>query len=272
MATRPPEADLAGIRVLVCRPQPEAGRLAAFLQACGAQVRVMPLIERVELPETAADRSLLQNLDLFQHVIAVSPHAARSLLERIDTWWPQVPVGLHWYGVGAGTAAVFAAAGLDPQAPPDGFTSEHLLALPGLQAPAGEKVLLARGARGRELIRDTLVQRGAEVTELCLYERRQPALTGADLQAHLGHFDPHAIVALSAETLNNLMALGENSDHNLKQRLLVVPVARVAEQARDAGFARVITPDSLTDDAIATAIAEHLAGSARTPRPNIQPS
>lgn len=272
MATNPPEASLTGARILVCRPQPEAGRLAAFLEACGAQVRVLPLIERVDLPETAADRTLIQNLDLFHHIIAISPHAARRLLERIDTWWPQLPVGLHWYGVGAGTAAVFAAAGLSPQAPPDGFTSEHLLALPTLQHPAGEKVLLARGDRGREVISRTLVRRGAEVTELALYERRCPDLPEQHLRDHLAGFDPHAIVALSGETLNNLMALGENSDHNLKQRLLVVPVDRVADQAVRAGFQWVRTPQGLADDAVATCIAEHLAPAAGSRRSPIQPS
>ncbi|MDX1633204.1 MAG: uroporphyrinogen-III synthase [Marinobacter sp.] len=268
MVTPRPEADLAGARVLVCRPEPEAGRLAAYLEACGAEVRVLPLIERVDLPETAADRTLIQNLDLFQHVIAVSPYAAGRLLERIDTWWPQFPVGLNWYGVGASTAAVFAAAGLTPQAPPDGFTSEHLLALPGLHAPAGEKVLLARGERGRELVRDSLNRRGAVVSELILYDRRRPSWSESDLRDHLGDFDPHAIVALSGETLNNLMALGENSDHNLKQRLLVVPANRVAQQARASGFDWILTPASLADDAIATGIAEHLARPARAPRPN----
>lgn len=272
MATPRPEADLTGARVLVCRPEPEAGRLAGHLAACGAEVRVLPLIERVDLPETAADRTLIQNLDLFGHVIAVSPYAARRLLDRADTWWPQLPVGLNWYGVGASTAAVFASAGLVTQAPADGFTSEHLLALPALQTPAGEKVLLARGQRGRELIRDSLLRRGAEVSELILYERRPPAWSEADLQQQLVDFDPHAIVALSGETLNNLMALGENSDHNLKQRLLVLPANRVAEQARGWGFERILTPDTLADDAIATGIAEHLARPARAPRPNTQPS
>ena len=259
MVTHPPDRALSGRRVLVCRPRPEGERLAGQLARAGASVRLFPLLERSELPETASQRTLVQNLDQFQHVIAVSPHAARLLLARIDTWWPQFPVGLHWYGVGTGTAATLSAAGLTPEASTEGFTSEHLLQLPGLQTPRGEKVLIARGEGGRELIRDTLTERGADVHELPLYRRQCPAWSAADIRSHLDQFAPEAIVVLSGETLNNLIALGENSDHNLRQCLLVVPVERVAALARQAGFQRVRTPESLEDGAVERCIASHLA-------------
>ncbi|WP_404367612.1 uroporphyrinogen-III synthase [Marinobacter sp.] len=268
MATHLPEAPLKGKRVLVCRPRPEGERLAEHLTQAGARVRLLPLLDREELPETPAQRSLVQNLDLFRHVIAVSPHAARLLLARVDTWWPQLPVGLHWYGVGAGTAAVLESAGLTPGVPAGGFTSEHLLELPGLQLPEGERVLIARGEGGRELIRDTLLQRGADVSELLLYRRQCPAWSADDISSHLDVFAPDAIVVLSGETLNNLIALGKNSDHNLQQRLLVVPVERVAKQARAAGFQFVKTPDSLDDRAIARCIAGHLACSRQNKQNN----
>jgi uroporphyrinogen-III synthase len=258
MATLRPDLPLENCRVLVCRPEPEAARLAQHLERAGAHVRVLPLLERRELPENAAQRSLIQDLDLFQHIIAVSPHAARLLLSRIDAWWPQLPTGINWYGVGAGTAAVFATAGLYSQAPQQGFSSEHLLALPELQSPAGERVLLARGDRGRELIHATLLERGAAVSELMLYRRQRPALAAAVVKSHLASFDPDVIVVLSGETLNNLIALGENNDHNLQQRLLVVPIERVAQQARRAGFTNLCLPEHLTDEGIAAGIASYL--------------
>lgn len=217
------------------------------------------MLERVTLDETPAQRTLIQNVDQFQHVIAVSPYAARLLLERLDTWWPQLPVGLSWYGVGTATAAEFQRAGLTPVAPAEGFTSEHLLGLPSLSAPIGERVLLARGEQGRDLIRDTLRQRGADISELSLYQRRSPNYSQADIDDALCTFNPDVIITLSGETLNNLIALGKNTNHNLKQRLLVVPAERVAEQARRAGFQKVCLPDGLDDDAIVTCITDHLA-------------
>lgn len=261
MATLQPELPLAGRRILVCRPRPESQRLSEYLRQAGARVREFPLLERRILDETPVQRTLVQNLDQFAHVIAVSPFAARLLLERIDAWWPQPPVGIKWYGVGAATADTLAAAGLEPQTSTTGFTSEHLLELSDLAAPAGEQVLLACGEQGRELIRDTLRQRGAEVTELALYRRQCPAYSNAELEDALSTFSPDVVITLSGETLNNLVALSQNTNHNLQQQLLVVPVERIAQQARAAGFRWVGLPAALDDNAILTCIADQLAHS-----------
>ncbi|MBC7184043.1 MAG: uroporphyrinogen-III synthase [Marinobacter sp.] len=260
MAIHQPEPDLNGRRVLICRPEPEASRLASRFRSAGAAVRILPLIDREPLPETPERRTLILSLDEFSHVIAVSPFAARLLLDEIDAWWPQIPMGIRWYGVGAGTAAVLAEHGLSPRRPPEGWTSEALLALPSLQKLQGERVLLARGENGRELIRETLEARGARVTPLPLYRRFRPDYPPELIQATLESFAPEAIVALSGETLNNLIALSANSGHNLYDRLLIVPADRVAEQARAAGFRNPCIPGSLADNDIVAAVATQLAG------------
>ncbi|MDX1755183.1 MAG: uroporphyrinogen-III synthase [Marinobacter sp.] len=259
MATPPSKPPLAGHRVLICRPEPEASRLAARFQAAGADTRIVPLLERQSLPDSPQRRSLIQNIDQFQHVIAVSPYAARLLLESLDTWWPQLPVGIHWYGVGGGTARVLEQAGLAPHWPRQGHDSEALLALPELHAVSGEKVLLVRGEQGREVLADSLRQRGAEVTPLALYSRHCPAQARATLPQALNTFNPDAVIALSGETLNNFIALGENTDHTLGQRLLVLPVPRVADRASAAGFHNLCIPASLQDDDIVAAVTQSLS-------------
>ncbi|SFR82459.1 uroporphyrinogen-III synthase [Marinobacter daqiaonensis] len=241
---------LSRARVLICRPEPEASRLARAFREKGADTRALPAIEREPLPETPEARQLVLDLDLFQHVIAVSPFAARQLLERIDEWWPQFPTGIHWYGVGSGTAAVFRKAGLHPETPKQGYTSEALLALPSLQRLDHDQVLLARGEHGRELIRETLEQRGARVTALALYRRVLPCHPADTVKYCLDDFHPDVIVTLSGETLNNFIALSHNSGHNCHDSLLLVPVERVAREATAAGFSRVICADGMTDEDI----------------------
>lgn len=243
-----------GLRILVCRPEPEASRLADEIRSAGHTPIVLPLIERQPLPETPEQRSLIQDLDLFHHVIAVSPYAARQLLERIDPWWPQFPTGIHWYGVGKGTASVLQSAGLAPVCPAQGWTSEALLEAPELAGLEHQKVLIARGDQGRELLRETLQERGARVTVLPLYRRRRPEHPPEQLRALLDDGPPDAIIALSGETLNNLIALGKNTAHTFYNALLVVPAARVAKQARGAGFRRVLVPDGLDAPALIASI------------------
>ncbi|MBE02167.1 uroporphyrinogen-III synthase [uncultured Marinobacter sp.] len=259
MAT--PRADrpaLACRRILICRPEPEASRLARAFEIQGADVRCLPLLVREPLPETPEQRTLLLDLDRFSHVIVVSPYAAQRLLEALNTWWPQLPVGIRWYAVGAGTARVLTRQGLSVRRPAAGWTSEQLLALPSLQRIDGDRVLLARGQEGRELIRETLSARGAQVTTLPLYRRRCPDYPADVLAQRLGHFDPDAVVTLSGETLNNLIALCAKSGHNLYDKLLVVPAERVARAARDAGFRHTCVPAGLADPDIVSAVADCL--------------
>jgi uroporphyrinogen-III synthase len=192
-------------------------------------------------------------------VIAVSPYAASLLTEWLDIWWPQTPTGVLWYGVGAGTAAVFADYGLDTRRPITGHTSEALLALPELAQLEHKKVLIVRGEQGRDLLPQALQDRGAQVTLLPLYRRFAPEHDEAAVSHHLTRFDPEVVITLSGETLNNLISLGNNNGHNLKQCLMVVPVERVARLAREAGLPNVCVPESLADHAIVAAVADQLA-------------
>ncbi|SFM01257.1 uroporphyrinogen-III synthase [Marinobacter zhejiangensis] len=258
-ATQNKHGPLSGRRILVCRPEPEASRLTASLEAAGAEARALPLLERAALPDSPEQRTLIQSLDQFHHIIAVSPYAARLLLELLDTWWPQPPMGIHWYGVGAGTASVLSEAGLATSWPEGGVDSEALLAMPSLNQVDGERVLLVRGETGRELIHDTLRQRGADVSILPLYRRQCPPQAKQQLPRLLASFEPDAVVVLSGETLNNFIALGQNSDHTLNQRLMVVPALRIAEQAANQGFRNTCVPDTLTDQGIIAAVAEYFA-------------
>ena len=263
MATHQPDSTvlpLAGQRVLICRPQPEADRLAVAFRDAGAQAECLSLIDRAPLALHGEHQAHIHNLDQFQHIVAVSPYAARQLMDHVDIWWPQLPAGIHWYGVGAGTAFELSRHGIAALKPNHGWTSEALLALPQLQNLDNQRVLLARGSEGRDLLRSTLQQRGAQITVLPLYQRFCPQYSATQLAHALNDFNPDAVITLSGETLKNLIALCEKNDHNLYRKLLIVPVERVAEQAQTAGFACPLVPSGLADSDIVASVIENLTG------------
>jgi uroporphyrinogen-III synthase len=134
--------------------------------------------------------------------------------------------------VGAGTRRALEARGVASIiAPEDGADSEALLALPQMRRFEQSRVLVLRGAGGRELIGETLAARGAQVSVVECYRRARPA-PGA---APAGALD--AACANSGETLDNLVALLGLA--RLRDTPLFVPHERVAQRARDMGFATV---------------------------------
>ena len=247
MATGP-NRPLAGRRILVCRPQPKADQTCAALSEAGAEALALPMMEIQRREPDGRDRSLFQDLDQYQVIIAVSPTAAQLLLEHLDPWWPQWPIGIEWWGPGAGTAQVFDEAGLTGHSPSRGHDSDALLAEPAFDADsiAGKRVLIAKGEGGRETLIETLQERGARVDTLSLYRRQIPDWSGTTLENTFRDFNPDTILALSGETLKNLLDLVQNTRAKPAECTLVVPVDRVAAQARDAGFSDVRVPTTLS--------------------------
>ncbi len=248
--------------VLVTRPRGQGGPLLASLRAAGMRAVHRPLMDLEPLPALPPLlRQMIANLDQYQHVIFISANAVRFGLECIDDFWPQLPVGLHWYAVGGSTAALLRERGLDVRLPRTTMDSEGLLALPELSSVDGQRVLIVKGVGGRELLARALGERGAEVDELACYQRSCPGLAPGELAALLLREQIDTILLSSGEGLQNMLALlsaGETT--KFRDIALVVPSSRVATQAREAGFRRVVTADNASDAAMLGALQQWRAG------------
>lgn len=259
MAT--PEPTLAGLEVLVTRPAERADTLVEAIRAAGGRARHRPLLEIVALDRgTDADiwrqtDEKLRALDRYQRVIAASVSAVHYGLAWIGRHWPLLPP-LRWYAIGTATAAALAERGVAATAVTGSMTSEELLALPELQRLAGERALLLRGVGGRELMAETLRARGAAVDYAECYRRRNPAL-GDNERAALWQPAADVVCVNSGETLANLWHhLPEPGRRLYRQRPLLVPSERVAEQARGLGCERVLVAANAGTEATLAALRE----------------
>lgn len=252
------------IKILATRPEAMAERLVLPLQAAGYQVSNVPLLAIEPLALQAQQKQWLIDLDLFRRVVVISPSAADVLLDVLDDYWPQWPVGVNWYTVGQGTKLRLEQAGIEAVCPEQGDKSEDLLQHPDLQQLAGEKVLLAKGVGGRDLLYDTLTARGAKVSILPLYERVKPKLRPEQLDELLAG-NHQVLVVTSGESLlqyvafvqarflqasTNLQAL----EQQLNRCWLLVPSYRIEQQARQLGFNAVVNTDGAGAAAILAAI------------------
>ena len=227
---------LAGRTVLVTRPAHQAAALVRTIQSAGGEAFVFPALEIEAVPAADLSASLAQ-LVTADIVIFISPNAAQFGMAAIRA----LPAASRIFAVGAGTARVLRAQGIQDVVTPDGQDSEALLALPQLQEVTGKVVMIVRGVGGRPVLADTLAARGAEVHYLECYRRVRPQADAGPLLARWQAGGIDAVTVTSAETLHNLAALlGEAGAPWLTATPLFAPHEKIAEAARRFGIAQVI--------------------------------
>jgi uroporphyrinogen-III synthase len=246
----PSRAPLDKTTVWLTRPAGQGATLRAELERLGATVQHLPLLAIEPFAPSQADRQKLIDLDRYDLVFYVSTNAATLGLDAIAQWWPQYPAGIGNFAVGSGTAAVLEQQGLQVSYPRERMSSEALLALPGLQAIAGKKALIVRGAGGREIIAEGLRARGATVDYVELYARSLPDHPPAQLHALLHDAPPSALVVSSADALDNLKTLFAPISQAWVQLPLVVSSVRLAEHAAILGFQNTAVVEGASDVAI----------------------
>ncbi|HSQ70732.1 MAG TPA: uroporphyrinogen-III synthase [Steroidobacteraceae bacterium] len=225
------KASLAGITVVVTRPAAQSGPFVASLHAAGAEPIAIPalVIEPLALDPAEApadpDWLIFTSANAVEHYPGPLPGTGRSRIAA----------------VGRATARALAERGIKVDAlPRERFDSEGLLALPQFAAPLRAKVLIVRGQGGRELLREELERRGAELSVAEVYRRRRAA---ADQRAHALIAEAlaagrHIVTTVtSVEILEGLLAqLPEAIAGPLRQTTLLVPGERVASAAAQLGW------------------------------------
>ena len=222
--------NLAGQGVVVTRPRELAEPFARLLEQHGARAFVFPALEIQPLPAPPA----LARIAEFDLVVFVSPSAVRTTLSAL-------PRRLTAAAIGAGTARELERAGIGPVlAPAAGADSEALLALPQMQQLGGKRVLIVRGEGGRELLAQSLSERGARVEYAECYRRARPATDAGPLLAAWRRGEVHAVTVLSPQTLDNFVSMTGGA---LAAVPFFVPHERIARHARERGLPEVIVAE-----------------------------
>lgn len=240
-----PAGPLTGLSILVSRPVMPASRTAQRLAALGATPLVFPTII-IEPPADARPLNVaLSKIDGFYAAIFVSPSAAEMTLAPLGSVAKKLPASLLVFAPGPGTAEELTIRGVANVRMPDTtFDSEGLLALPELQASAvkDKRIAIFRGNDGRELLRESLLQRGARVDAITAYHRRAPNTPPTGLLEVLRADKVNAVSAMSSDAIGNLVSLIPSKER--AALLFTLPVyashERIAATARDAGFRNVI--------------------------------
>mgnify|MGYP003362805579 CR=1 FL=1 len=243
--------------ILVTRPLPQGEELVSRLRGLGRVAWSFPLIEFTPGRElhTLGDR--LAALSAGDLLFALSQHAvefAHARLQQQALRWPPAP---GYFAIGRTTAlTLHKVSSQNIRYPLDREISEVLLQLPELQNIAGKKALILRGNGGRELLGDTLRERGADVTFCECYQRSARHYDGAEEAMRWQSRGVSTLVITSGEMLQQLWMLIPQWYRErwlLSCRILVVS-ERLAEQARELGWQDIQVADSADNDALLRAL------------------
>lgn len=255
--------DLHNKGILVTRPAQQAAELAEQISAANGKPVIFPVLEILDTADLAPLYDLIDRLDAVDMAIFISPNAVNKAMNLIKSR-RTVPTTLQIAAIGRGSSRELKHFGIEKIiAPTARFDSENLLEMPELQDVAGKRIVIFRGDGGRELLGDTLAERGALIEYAECYRRSRPDVNAGNLMRQWSRNEINAVTITSSEGLRNLYdILGKLGRQWLKTTPVFVPHERILEVAKELGLEYAILTESGDEGLIAgmsTWFAEHHA-------------
>ena len=250
---------LAGKNVVVTRPAHQAQAFARLIKDAGGRAILFPAIEIRDVKDPWSVTRLVDRLDQYDLAIFVSPNAVERALKLISGR-RRFPSRLKVATVGGAGVRALERFGITGIAAPQGrYDTESLLELPALAAVKGLRVVIFRGEGGRELLGETLRERGAVVEYAECYRRVKPELDAAPLLQAWSSKGVDAVTATSSEGLRNFAdMIGPSGRERLPDTPVFVPHPRIAEAAQGLGVRKVIVTGP-GDEGILTGLAAYFS-------------
>lgn len=227
---------LRGRCIAVTRPQDQAVKLTSLIEEAGGRVIPFPLIAIIGLDDDRLFKAQLEKLPHYNWAIFISTNAVQYGMPPLLQHYGSIPQNLRFAAIGPTTAAELKKFGIgDTLVPNDRFDSESLLALPEMHNVDSNNIMIFRGLGGREILGETLTNRGAHVEFAESYRRTNAQSDLHALDKYWKQNELDAIVVTSSEAMRHLFDLG--ADYAWLSRVpLCVNHERVAELPRQKGM------------------------------------
>lgn len=245
------------ITCLVTRPAHQNQTLNKILLQAGFRIINFPTIAINAASATAILKALPDYIQQFNVALFVSRNAVDFSFKYLDA--AALPSSLQLGVIGKGTCQALKKHGLESHIiSADNYNSEGLLASKLLLQVKGKRVLILRGQQGRNLLGDTLRERGADVEYCEVYRRALPEYTPDYFEKLSKDYFPDIAIFTSAEGLNNgLQLLDEVQADRLRCIPWLLISERMRETARDLRHnADIIIAHSASDEGIVQALVE----------------
>ena len=230
--------SLNGFGIAITRPLDQAKNLSTSIEQQGGKPISFPLIAISRLSDYTEFAQKINQLEKIEWLIFISSNAVDNAMPRIIKQYQQLPANLKFAAIGPQTAKQLASYGIQHVLIPDvRFDSEALLALPQMHAVQDQRIIIFRGIGGRELLAETLIERGAKVAFAECYQRINPQNNCLPLHKLWLNQQCHAIVVTSSEAMRHLLNMTNHGrDDWLRNIKICVNHARIVEEARMVGL------------------------------------
>ena len=231
---------MAKPRLLITRFAPHAQRLADLLNEQGIFSLAQPLL-KIE-PVKGSISSFTKSYD---DIIAISSNAVEYT--KLNQW----PIACY-FAVGDATQSLLKKQTKQTVSVPlDSFNSEGLLALAQFQHIKNRSILILRGVGGRELLKEELTSRGAEVDYYESYQRVAIKLPRSTTVHKWQQQAINGAIISSIELLEQLIIVVP-SEHQewLKSLSIFAASKRILEHANALGFLKTHLLPSISNQKI----------------------
>lgn len=255
---------LFGRRVLVTRPRRQAGDMVRRLERVGAVVHVLPAVEVRDPPDWGPVDRALADLASYQWLVFTSANGVHALLQRLRATGRDLRAlgGLQLAAIGPGTADTLRAYHLEPDLIPPAYRSESLA--DALRAKAvGQRILLARADRGRDVLRQEL-SGVAEVEQVAVYSQVDAVALDAPAVAALRGGEIEFITVTSSNIARALAGVFDDADRArlTSGELKLVSISPVTSAAiRELGWPVAAEADEYTVEGVVQALCKLAEGS-----------
>jgi uroporphyrinogen III methyltransferase/synthase len=206
--------SLFGRGVLVTRPRHQATGLMARLRELGAVPYLLPAVEVREPADWRPVDAALARLSGYQWLVFTSSNGVHALMERLLATGRDLRAlgSVRLAAIGPTTAAALRTYRLMPDFMPASYNSETLAA--GLiSRAAGQRLLLARADRGRNVLRQEL-SAVATVDQVAVYAQVDAIESDPAILAALRRGDVHYVMLTSSNVARSFARAVDEAVHD----------------------------------------------------------
>jgi uroporphyrinogen III methyltransferase / synthase len=244
------ERPLFGRSVVVTRARAQASGLAARLATLGAEVLETPTIRIEPRPVAGEVRAAAEAIGEYALICVTSPNGASLLMDALAELGKDARAlaNATVAAIGPGTAAELARRGIRADVVPERSVAEALVQALEDVPVQGRRALVARAAEARDLLPESLRERGAEVDVVALYDTVAEPLSDAQLERAAG-------ADYATFTSSSTVRFFNEAGGRVGERTRVVSIGPVtSETARELGMTVHVEADRHDIDGLVDAL------------------